>query len=79
MLFHFEFRNDGRWETIGSGEGAGEEAALRELCALAGGTLPAGTYRCIAARSDSTRWESLSLAEDGTVGPPEELATPAVR
>ncbi len=83
MLFHFEYRCNGRWEAIGSGEGRGEEdcaAALADLNALAGGSLPAGTYRCIAAISAATRWESLRLAPSGEVvfedGPPSAAPSP---
>jgi hypothetical protein len=70
VLFHLEYHRQGRWEAFGSGEGRGEEAsieALRDLLRLAGGALPAGTYRCIAADSSSTRWESLRLDLDGRV------------
>lgn len=67
MLFHFEFRCDGRWEAFGSGEGEDPTAGLADLIGLAGGSLPAGTYRCIAARSESARWDSLALGADGTI------------
>jgi hypothetical protein len=69
VLFHFELRCNGRWEAFGSGEADGEDpaAALADLIGLAGGSLPAGTYRCIAARSESARWESLALGADGTI------------
>jgi hypothetical protein len=67
VLFHFEYLNDDRWETIGSGEGGEEQGALLELSRLAGGALPQGIYRCIAARSESTHWETLRLTKDGKV------------
>jgi hypothetical protein len=69
VLFHFELRCNGRWEAFGSGEADGDDpvAALADLIGLAGGSLPAGTYRCIAARSESARWDSLALGADGTI------------
>lgn len=81
MLFHFEFRCQGRWEAIGSGD-AGQEgstAALEDLLALAGDSLPAGTYRCIAATSAATGWDHLRLDADGTVGAVEDPVMRAAR
>jgi hypothetical protein len=82
VLFHFEYRCQGRWEAIGSGEGADEDSsivALGDLTRLAGGSLPAGRYRCIAATSAATRWDSLELGDDGRIclaetGAPEACA-----
>jgi hypothetical protein len=70
VLFHFEYRCQGRWEAIGSGEGGDEEAsgaALVDLNGLAGGNLPAGRYRCIAATSAATRWDLLDLDYGGRI------------
>jgi hypothetical protein len=77
MLFHLEYHRQGRWEAFGSGEGGGEEAsveALRDLIRLAGGHLPAGTYRCIPARSNSTGREALRLDPDGRVSITDDRA-----
>jgi hypothetical protein len=71
VLFHIEHRCGTRWEAFGSGEGGdGEEAstvALADLNSLAGGTLPSGEYRMIAARSDSTHWDFLQLGAGGEI------------
>lgn len=70
MLFHIEYRCQGRWEAFGSGEGEGSDAgvaALGDLKELAGGNLPVGTYRCIPANTGATRWESLALGADGRI------------
>ena len=78
MLFHFELRCNGRWEAIGSGEGEGKDAclaALADLNGLAGGNLPVGSYRCIAATSAATRWEALRLGAEGEIGFEEEAAS----
>jgi hypothetical protein len=76
VLFHIERRSEGRWEAFGGGEGGdGEEAstvALADLISLAGGTLPAGEYRMIRARSDSTRWDFLHLGAAGEITAGEE-------
>ena len=72
MLYHFEYHREHAWEAFGSGEGSGPEAltlALTDLRGLAGGELPLGEYRCIAASSGSPRWESVWLHEDGKVVP----------
>jgi hypothetical protein len=66
VLYHFEFRGVHAWEAFGSGEGSGPEAialALADLRGLAGGELPAGEYRCIAASGGATSWESLWVEE----------------
>ncbi len=71
MLFHFQYRFEDRWEAIGSGEGEGIDAptaALAELNGLTGESLPVGSYRCIAARSDSCYWEHLILGPGGGIG-----------
>jgi hypothetical protein len=78
VLFHFELRCNGRWEAIGSGEAEGKDAclaALADLNALAGGSLPSGSYRCIAATSAATRWEALRLGAEGEIGFEEEDAS----
>ena len=70
MLYHFEFHGEAGWEAFGSGEGEGPDpiaGALADLTAVAGGTLPEGEYRCIAAMSSSPRWESVWLGADGRV------------
>jgi hypothetical protein len=70
VLYHFEFLGESGWEAFGSGEGSGEdrvEAAMADLTAVAGGTLPEGEYRYIAALSESPRWESVWLGADGRV------------
>jgi hypothetical protein len=70
VLYHFEFRGEASWEAFGSGEGSGEEpiaAALADLTAVAGGTLPAGEYRCIPAISPDPRWQSVWLDRAGRV------------
>jgi hypothetical protein len=70
VLFHFEYRCQGRWEAIGSGAGEDEESsvvALEDLIGLAGGSLPVGRYRCIAATSAATRWDLLDLGDDGRI------------
>jgi hypothetical protein len=71
VLFHIEHRSEDRWEAFGSGEGGdGEEAssaALADLIALAGGSLPAGAYRAIPARGSSTRWDLLQLGPRGEI------------
>ena len=70
MLYHFEFHGEHAWEAFGSGEGAGPAAiseALGDLSVLAGGELPAGEYRVIAATSGAARWQSVWLTEDGRV------------
>jgi hypothetical protein len=76
MLFHIEHRCGTRWEAFGSGEGGdGEKAstvALADLISLAGGSLPSGEYRMIAARSDSTRWDFLRLGAGGEITVGEE-------
>jgi hypothetical protein len=85
VLFHFEYRCQGRWEAIGSGEGGeGEQpslAALEDLIGLAGGVLPFGRYRCIAATSAATRWDALELGPGGEIsfaeGPPPAAGEPA--
>jgi hypothetical protein len=71
VLFHFQYRFEDRWEDMGSGEGGGIEAptaALAELNGLTGESLPAGIYRCIAARSDSAYWEYMVIGADGAIG-----------
>lgn len=68
MIFHFQFRGITGWEPIGAGAGGGEHpiaAALAEVRGFAGGTLPAGTYQVIEARSSDTRWKTFDLGEDG--------------
>lgn len=70
VLYHFEFHGEHAWEAFGSGEGSGPEAvalALADLRRLAGGELPAGEYRCIAAGGASARWQSLWLGEGGRI------------
>jgi hypothetical protein len=70
MLYHVEFHGERCWEAFGSGEGSGDDAiamALRDLTAVAGGTLPVGEYRCIAAMSGSARWETIWLGADGRI------------
>jgi hypothetical protein len=70
VLFHFEIRCQGRWEAVGAGEGGARDScvvALADLNALAGGSLPAGSYRCLAATSAATHWETLLLAADGQI------------
>jgi hypothetical protein len=70
VLFHFEIRCQGRWEAIGSGEGGvgdSPTAALADLNALAGGSLPTGSYRAVAAISAATRWEFLRLGPGGEI------------
>lgn len=77
MLFHFQYRSEDRWESIGSGEGEGVEApvaALAELNGLTSGTLPVGTYRCIAARANSANWELLAIEPGGAIGFADEAA-----
>lgn len=64
VLYHFEFRGEGSWEAFGSGDGDGEEPIG---AALAGGTLPEGEYRCIAANQGTTRWESVWLDREGRI------------
>ena len=70
MIFHFQFRGITGWEPIGAGVGAGEEpiaAALAEVRGFADGTLPAGSYQVIEARSSDTRWKTFDLGEDGQI------------
>jgi hypothetical protein len=70
MLFHFQFRGTVGWEAIGAGVGDGEDPiaeALAEVRRFAGGTLPAGNYQAIEARSSDTRWEAFDLGEDGQI------------
>ena len=70
MLYHFEFHGEHVWEAFGSGEGGGPEAvrlALVDLRGLAGGDLPHGEYRCIAATAGNPRWESVWIEEDGKI------------
>jgi hypothetical protein len=70
MLFHFEFRGTAGSEAIGVGVGGGGDPigeALAEVRGYAGGTLPAGTYRVIEARSADTRWQTFELGEDGEI------------
>jgi hypothetical protein len=71
VLFHFEYRCEGRWEAIGSGEGEGIRAplsALADLNGLSGTGLPVGVYRCIAARTGLAYWEHLVIDADGEIG-----------
>ncbi len=70
MLFHFQFRGTAGWEAIGAGVGDGEDPiaeALAEVRSFADGTLPAGNYQVIEARSSDTRWETFDLGEDGRI------------
>jgi hypothetical protein len=68
LYFHFEFRGRANWEALGSGEGDGAHpvsSALEDLRKLHGGDLPAGKYRCIAARGPGARWQVFELDDDG--------------
>ena len=70
MLFHFQFRGPAGWEPIGAGVGDGEDPlaeALDEVRRFAGGTLPAGSYQVIEARSSDTRWQAFELGKDGEI------------
>jgi hypothetical protein len=70
MIFHFQFLGIAGWEPIGAGVAGGEDpiaAALAEVRGFAGGTLPAGTYQVIEARSSETRWKTFDLGEDGQI------------
>jgi hypothetical protein len=81
VLYHFEFRGEMGWEAFGSGEGSGTDpvgAAMADLTAVAGGTLPAGEYRFIAATSGNPRWGSVWLGADGPLGDARLGATAAV-
>jgi hypothetical protein len=80
MLYHVEFRGENGWEAFGSGEGSGEDPvglAMADLTAVAGGTLPAGEYRCIAARSDSIHWETVWLDASGKILDTEAESSPS--
>jgi hypothetical protein len=66
-IFHFQHRGQADWEPIGAGVGEGDMPvmeALADLRELAGGSLPAGSYRVIEARSSDPRWESFELDLD---------------
>jgi hypothetical protein len=70
MLYHFEFLGERCWEAFGSGEGSGKNAiamAIADLTAVAGGALPVGEWRCIAATSDDPRWQSLEIDTQGRI------------
>jgi hypothetical protein len=68
VLYHFEFHGETCWEPFGSGEGTGVDpiaTAMVDLTAVCGDPLPDGEYRCIAATSESPRWESVWLGAGG--------------
>jgi hypothetical protein len=70
-----QFRSVAGWEAVGAGEGAGEDPvgeALAEVRGFSGGTLPAGSYQVIQARSSVTRWETFELGVDGEILDPAE-------
>jgi hypothetical protein len=70
VLYHFEFRGEMGWEAFGSGEGSGTDpvgAAMADLTAVAGGTLPAGEYRFIAATAGTPRWGSVWFGAEGRI------------
>lgn len=61
----------GRWEAIGTGDGAGRNpvrAALTDLKAIAEAELPVGVYRYLPAdRSFDSRWRYLTINKRGAV------------
>jgi hypothetical protein len=69
-IFHFQFQGDAGWETLGAGEGLGDDAmggAIDDLRRLSGGSLPAGTYQVIESRSAAAHWQTFELGVDGQV------------
>jgi hypothetical protein len=69
-IFHFQFQGELGWETLGAGEGLGDNAiggAIDDLRQLSGGTLPAGSYQVIESRSSVAQWQTFELGVDGQV------------
>ena len=69
-IFHFQFHGEAGWETLGAGEGLGDDpigGAIDDLRRLSGGTLPAGTYQMIESRSSASQWQTFEVAADGQI------------
>jgi hypothetical protein len=69
-IFHFQYQGESGWETLGAGEGLGDDpvgGAIDDLRRLSGGTLPAGTYQVIESRSSSSQWQTFELGVDGQI------------
>jgi hypothetical protein len=77
MLIHFQIRGEQDWESMGSGLGSAPDhlstAAIEDLRALHGGTLPAGSYRYFEAHGGSPLSGHFELDALGAVA--EEAAT----
>ena len=72
LLYHFQYMGDGkRWESMGSGDGAGlnpVKEALSDLSGLGDGSLSPGLYRYLTADGDiDSRWRFLTVSDTGRV------------
>jgi hypothetical protein len=70
LLYHFQYMGDGkRWESMGSGDGAGlnpVKEALSDLSGLGDGSLSPGLYRYLPADGDiDSRWRFLTVSDTG--------------